>query len=49
MVMCAVSAEGARLSRYIYIIMRTAFSEHTLLSWFSCTPETVVSSLVRLI
>jgi len=49
MFMCAVSAEGTRLSRYIYIIMCTDFSERTLLSWFGCTPETVVSCLVRLI
>lgn len=49
MVMCAVLAEGARLSRCIYIIMCTTFSERTLLSWFGCTLETVVSCLVRLI
>jgi len=49
MVMCAVLAEGNRLSRYIYIIMCTAFSERALLSWFGCTLETVVSCLVRLI
>ena len=49
MVMCAMLAEGTRLSRYIYIIMCTAFSERTVLSWFGCTLETVVSCLVRLI
>jgi len=49
MVMCAVLAEGTRLSRYIYIIICTAFSERTLLSWFGCTLETIVSYLVRLI
>lgn len=49
MVVCAMLAEGTLLPPCIYIVMCTAFSERTLLSWFGCTLETVVSCLVRLI